>query len=118
MVSILFKLLAGHALGDYALQGEFIATNKNRHFKPKGYDPALHGPQQTIWPYVLTSHALIHGLFVYLATASIGLGIAETCAHWLIDFAKCEKWFGIHIDQALHLICKVLWVYLSSRGAL
>lgn len=105
MITMLFRLLAGHALGDYALQGDFIANFKNRHT----------ASLETIWPYVLTSHALIHGFFVYLATDSIHLGIAETIAHWVIDFCKCEKWFGIHIDQWLHIGCKILWAYLVLR---
>jgi hypothetical protein len=102
MITLLFKLLAGHALGDYALQGDFIAKFKSRHTPSP----------EVIWPYVLTSHALIHGLFVYLATGSTNLGIAETCAHWIIDFCKCEKWFGIHVDQIFHIWFKILWVYL------
>lgn len=108
-MELLFKLLVGHALADFALQTDWIAKNKNRHAIPGGYDPKIHGPLQTIWPYVLTSHALIHGAFVFLATGRIELGIAETMAHWMIDFGKCEKWYGIHIDQALHIFCKLLW---------
>lgn len=110
MIELFFKLLCGHALADFALQSEFIANNKNRHSVPKGYDPKLHGERQTIWPYVLTSHALIHGLMVYIATGNSIWGVLETISHWLIDFGKCEKCYGIHTDQALHLLCKVLWM--------
>lgn len=113
-MELLFKLLCGHAIADFALQTDWIACNKNRHYAPKGYDPALHGPQQSIWPYVLTSHSLIHGLMVYLATGSLELGIAETIAHWMIDFGKCEKWYGIHLDQWLHIGCKILWLLWLS----
>lgn len=107
----LYLMLCGHALVDYTFQTEWIAVNKNRHVggKPSGYNPELHGPIQTIWPYVLSAHAFQHGLAVYLATGSVGLGIAETVAHWAIDFAKCEKWFGIHMDQGLHIACKLAW---------
>jgi hypothetical protein len=117
MISLLFKLLAGHALADFALQSDFIANNKNRHSIPKGYNPDLHGPMQTIWPYVLTSHALIHGLMVFLATGSTTLGLIETGAHWVIDFGKCEKWYGIHTDQWLHIGFKVAYVlFLGLHG--
>ncbi len=103
MILLLIKLLAGHAFGDYALQGDFIAMYKNRHVRsPTG---------ETIWPYVLTSHALIHGSMVFLITGNIHLGMAETLAHWLIDFGKCEKLFGFHIDQWLHIGCKLLWAW-------
>mgnify|MGYP006895933475 CR=1 FL=1 len=99
----------GHAIADYALQSDFIATGKNRHAIPKGYVPELHGPRQLIWPYVLTSHALIHGAAVYIITQRIDLALAETGAHWAIDFGKCERWYGIHADQWLHIACKCVW---------
>lgn len=114
MIELLFKLLCGHAIADFALQTDWIAKNKNRHMIPAGYDPKLHGPIQIIWPYVLTSHALIHGLMVYVATGSPILGVGETIAHWIIDFGKCEKWYGIHTDQGLHLVCKALWLILAG----
>lgn len=110
---ILFKLLAGHAFADFALQSDFIAKNKNRHSVPMGYNPELHGPMQTVWPYVLGSHAMIHGAFVYLATGRADLGFAEAVCHAAIDFGKCEKWYGIHIDQGLHIACKFLWLGLA-----
>lgn len=110
----LFQLLCGHALADFALQSDWVAKNKNRHAAvPAGYDPALHGPMQTVWPYVLTAHALLHGGLVTVATGSAALGVCETVAHWLIDFGKCEKWYGIHADQAMHLGCKVLWAAIA-----
>jgi hypothetical protein len=39
----------------------------------------------------------------------VGFALAETVVHWLIDLGKCEKWYGIHTDQALHVACKLLW---------
>lgn len=107
-----FKLLIGHAFADFVFQTEYIARNKNRHAMPLGYEPKLHGPKQTIWPYVLTSHALVHGGIVWLITGSIWFGLAETILHWAIDFGKCEKWYGIHQDQAAHLTCKLIYCFL------
>lgn len=116
MSAILFKLLCGHAVADFMLQHPWVAQNKNRHATPAGYDPAIHGPKQLVWPHVLTAHALTHGGLVMLATGSALLGMAETIAHWLIDFGKCEKWYGIHVDQAAHVACKCLWLGLLMRG--
>jgi hypothetical protein len=114
MTAILFKLFCAHAVADYALQSPWMASAKSRHAPtPEAYNPTLHGPRQTIWPYVLTSHALIHGAAVALATGSVALGVCETVAHWLIDFGKCERWYGIHVDQWFHLACKVAWVVLA-----
>lgn len=108
-----FLLLAGHALADFALQSPWMAQAKNRNRK---VDPATIPPgqtPQTIWPYVLTAHALIHGLTVALIlghVVGIYCGIGETVAHWVIDFGKCENKYGIHMDQALHVFCKVAWL--------
>lgn len=104
----LFYLLVGHAIADFALQTDFIVRNKNRH-TPITYVPPGQIPQ-IFWPYVLTAHALIHGGFVALATGSPILGVAETICHWVIDFGKCENKYGIHTDQLLHFLCKLLWL--------
>ena len=37
--------------------------------------------------------------------------------HWFIDFGKCEKLYGMHVDQTMHLVCKVLWWGLIAGGA-
>lgn len=113
MVDLFFKFLVGHAISDYALQNEFVANNKNRNAKPKGYNPQKHGPLQKIWPYVLSSHALIHGGMAYVACGGIlWIGIIETISHWCIDFGKCEKWYGIHTDQWLHISFKIFYVWM------
>ena len=113
VIEAFILLLMGHAIADFALQTDWIATNKSRHVIPKGYDPNKHGPMQTVWPYVLSAHALIHGAAVYVVLGSWQLALAETCAHFLIDFGKCEKWYGIHTDQFLHCLCKVLWILIK-----
>lgn len=99
-------LLVGHALVDYPLQGEAMATEKDRHSK----SPLQ---AQVPWFYWLTAHALIHGGAVALITQSIWLGLAETVLHWFIDFIKCDGWTNIHQDQALHVACKVVWAALT-----
>ena len=106
-----FLLLCGHAMADFALQSEWIATNKNRHAR-KNLDTQKLYKAQIIWPYLMSAHSLIHGLMVFLITGKLLLGVAETVVHWIIDFAKCERWFGFHTDQFLHVLCKVIWVYL------
>jgi hypothetical protein len=106
VVEVLFLLLFCHALADYPLQGDFLAQGKNRH-TPVG---------KVMWPHCLTAHAFIHGGFVYLVTGCVWLGIAEVVAHWLIDFAKCERWFGINLDQTLHILCKICWVTILMAG--
>lgn len=107
----LLLLLMGHALADFGLQSEAMAKGKNRN---RLVDPVSVPPGQKMlpaWGYWMTAHALIHGLAVTLILGPVW-GIAETCAHWLIDFGKCENAYGIHYDQFAHLVCKVLWLAL------
>jgi hypothetical protein len=42
------------------------------------------------------------------------LGLAEWGLHALIDRGKCQGRYGINTDQALHLLCKLLWVALQA----
>jgi len=96
MLILFFKLLVGHALADFALQPEAMAKGKNR--------------QSIGWPYWLLSHSLIAGGIVYYITQNIWLGIAETILHCVIDFMKCENVTNPHIDQLLHLVCRLCYL--------
>lgn len=99
--AVLFgALVAAHALCDYPLQGDFLARAKNR-FAPLPGVP---------WYQALGSHAIIHGGGVALITGMPILGVAEALAHAAIDDAKCAGRIGFNADQALHVLCKVLWV--------
>lgn len=113
--TLLFLLFCGHALADFSLQTEWIATNKNRHVRLR-FPPEQRAKMQVIWPYLLTSHALMHGLMVWLITERLSLSLAETCIHWITDFGKCEGWYGFHADQIIHLSSKILWVALIVYG--
>ncbi len=104
-----FYLLVGHALMDFPMQAGPIATEKCRHSNTELQ-------KQVPWYYWLSAHALLHGGAVAWITGSVGLGIAETICHWVIDFAKCEGWTNIHFDQALHIICKIIWCVLLANG--
>ena len=106
-VVLLWWLVVGHAVMDFWAQSDALAQLKNRNIaNTRG--PGAAG----IWPYALGAHALHHGAAVAIVMQSIPLGIAETISHWLIDFGKCDGWYGIHVDQAAHLICKVVWLGL------
>lgn len=106
-MELLFLLLAGHAMGDFGLQTDWIAVFKSRHATPP--DGTASKRPDLIWIHVLNAHCLIHGGLVALITGHWWLGLAEFIAHWIIDFGKGEKWFGFHTDQFLHIACKLLW---------
>jgi len=96
----LFIMLVGsHFVCDYVFQTDAIATGKNRLI-----DPCKFGVN---WRYWMTSHAATHGFGVGIITGNVWLGFFEFIAHWLIDAGKCEKYYGIHVDQFLHVLCKV-----------
>src|SRR5215208_594042 len=104
LFALLFFLLAAHALMDYALQTETIATCKCR-------DTDNPVAKSVPWYYWLTAPAVLHGAAVGAVMRWFGFGwnpvaalaTAETVIHWLIDYGKCEKWYGIHVDQGLHV---------------
>lgn len=103
IMTILFALIVMHALLDFPLQGDAVAVNKN----PNANTPLQkHVP----WYYWLLSHALVHGGGVMLITGSVWLGMTETVAHFIIDYNKCQGRYSIHVDQLLHIICKIIWV--------
>lgn len=110
MIETLFRLLFAHALTDFGLQPEAMCKGKNRNIS-SGYVPQ--GQKYVAcWRYWLSAHALICGGGVYWATGSLTLGIAETILHWMIDFAKCENITNPNQDQAIHLICRLIYMVL------
>lgn len=102
----LFALLTmGHFLGDFGLQSDRMAVEKCA-----GRDVTM------AWPWWLTAHAAIHGFLVAMLTGLPMLGLAEWAVHALIDLGKCRKWYGIELDQTMHIICKLIWVLLASSS--
>ena len=96
---LFFVLLFGHALADYPLQGEFLAQAKNRNTEVG----------KVFWMHALPAHSIIHGGFVLLITSSLPLALAETIIHGVTDYLKCEGRISLHADQAIHVLCKVIW---------
>ena len=112
MITTFILLMMAHALADFSLQGDAMAKGKNRNRKP---DYVPEGQKlMPCWPYWLSAHALISGGAVYLVTGSIYLGCAEVILHFIIDFIKCENWTNPHIDQALHILCRIGYVISMS----
>lgn len=95
------------------MQSEWVAVNKNRHVRDS-YSRAEQEQTQVIWPWLLSAHALHHGALVYLITQRPSLGLAEAIVHWCSDFAKCEKWYGFHTDQLVHIGSKLVWTTLAT----
>ena len=97
-------LLAGHALADYPLQGDFLSKAKNRLAPIPGVP----------WWQALGAHAIIHGAFVAFITGIWWLFLAEVAIHAITDDAKCQGKLTFNQDQAIHLVCKAAWLAVWS----
>lgn len=91
-------LLGAHWVCDYPLQGDFLATAKQK------------GPLRF---YHLWAHAGIHGAAVALVTSNVWLGLAEWLAHTVIDEAKVKGRTTFAQDQMAHIICKIAWLTVA-----
>lgn len=98
-IMLLIWLLAGHAVADYALQGDFMAKAKNRFMPIPGVP----------WWQPMAAHVTIHGAFVAIITGLWWLAPLEAGIHWLTDDAKCASRISFNVDQAIHVACKLLW---------
>jgi hypothetical protein len=107
---LFFALLIGHAFADYPLQGQFLSVGKVRGDALE----KLTGTKwpQGVWLYLLSMHSLVHAGAVWMITADVRFGLAEFFLHWIIDFAKAEDMTNFYVDQALHIACKIVFVYL------
>lgn len=101
----LLKLIAGHFLADYPLQGDFLSRAKNRSNPIPGVP----------WYQGLGAHAAIHGAIVAEITGRPLLGLAEAVVHAVTDDLKCQGKLTFDQDQAIHLGCKVLWSLLAKK---
>lgn len=107
-LELFFALLIGHALCDYPLQGDFLARAKN------ATNPIPGVP----WPLAMAAHTAIHAGAVWFLTGTWMLGLFEFLAHWLIDELKCRGKLDFGADQALHVVCKLVWVILLAQHLL
>lgn len=102
MITMLLALLFWHALADYPLQGDFLAKAKAKAFEPL-----------VPWYQAMGAHCLIHASGVLLITGSVVLCLVEFVAHFMIDRAKVNGRITFNQDQALHIACKVGYIFLA-----
>lgn len=106
--TLLFLLLAAHALADYPLQGPFLSEAKNRN-------TAI---GKLFWPHALAAHSMIHGGAVLMLTGSIWLAGLEVLIHAATDWMKCEGRISLNVDQLIHVACKFAWAAIITSGAM
>lgn len=104
MIELSALLVFAHFLFDYPLQGDFLSRAKNR------FDPIQHVP----WYQAMFAHTAMHGFAVWFITGIPLLGLAEMAIHWITDDLKCRGELTYNQDQAIHIICKVVWVLITT----
>ncbi len=109
----LFALSIGHAVGDFPLQGEYLATGKNWRLLKRLQDPSR---PERIWVACMTAHCLVHAGLVWVITGSSLFAVIELVLHWAIDVAKCSGKTNFNLDQSLHIICKAGYVAAAYAG--
>lgn len=104
---LLIALIGAHFVADYPLQGDFLSKAKNRN-NPIGGVP---------WWQAMGAHTSIHGAFVALITGVWWLFYAEAAIHWITDDAKCHGKLSFNQDQAIHIACKLAWLFVPPSWA-
>jgi hypothetical protein len=95
-------MLVGHAVADYPLQGDFLAKAKDYQHPIKGID----------WWIAMSAHCAIHAGVVMLVTHNPVFAALEFILHFVFDVFKCAGFTNFRTDQALHVICKIVWAVL------
>jgi hypothetical protein len=106
MYEMMFLVIAAHFVCDYTLQTEAVAIGKNRSINKTRFG--------VDWWYWMMGHSFTHGVALYLITGSVAAAVCDTFTHFMIDDSKCAGIFGIHVDQALHIVWRVLVVAILS----
>ena len=110
-VAPFWMLLFAHVVMDYSLQTDWIGKGKNWNFNK--WLPEKQTYESGVpWYYIMAAHCIMHGGAVTILTGSVYMGLAETIIHFVADCLKCAKITNIHEDQAIHILCKVLWAGL------
>ena len=110
-------MIMGHALGDYPLQGAFLASCKNRNTDSSVFFGGSSIPAG-LWIHALTAHSLIQAGIVWIISGSAAAAAIELILHWITDFIRCEGWISYTFDQVIHVSCKIAFACLLAYGVL
>ena len=117
LIQLLLILLFMHFIFDFPLQGQYLATMKDRKFKrPAGEIP---------WVYAMFVHSFLHALSSAVVLMWFGVGtalivvivLAETVWHFLFDMSKCSGNINLATDQIYHVVTKIL-IAMIAVGSL
>ena len=99
MAALFLKLVIGHCLADYPLQGDFLSKAKN-HRQPIPGVP---------WYQALMAHSAIQAGMVWFVTGKLWLAGVEFVLHAFTDYMKSDGRISFNTDQVVHLACKTAY---------
>ncbi len=105
MPDLLFFLLLGHYIGDFALQSDNMALNKRTSYASL----SLHVFIYTITIALFLAYGLyLHENSSFLSLVTLGTLIAIYALHWVQDFIKSNNFKGskqaYYMDQSIHIV--------------
>ena len=109
MPDLLFFLLLGHYIGDFALQSDKMAQNKANS---KG-TLSLHVLIYTVTIALFLAYGLnIHESDAFMNPTTILVLAAVYLIHWIQDYTKSKSFNGskqaYYIDQSIHILTLVI----------
>jgi len=102
--AIFLALAIGHAIGDFPLQGAFLALTKDPNNKEGVVGELKYG-----WLFSLLSHCLIQAGIVWIITGSLLFCVIELVLHIFIDYGKFKFKYSFITDQIFHYACKLAY---------
>lgn len=116
-ITMFVMLVGAHAIGDYALQSEYIAREKTRDL----YVLFIHA---TIWTFTVAMTGYVIGLPINLVHILFILWVP----HFVMDYLKAQsKWFPsvvpdpkkqLTIDQAVHYFQLLVLLVVTTQSSL
>jgi len=105
MVDLLFFLILGHFFGDFALQSDRVAAEKQKSQKVLTYHVAIY---TLIIAISLFAGLYLNGSDAFLSRATIVVLLVVFGAHWVQDYLKAFRFNGtkqaFYFDQGIHLL--------------
>lgn len=112
-ITMFVMLVGAHAVGDYALQSEYIAREKTRDL----YVLFIHA---TIWTFTIAMTGYLIGLSITLAHILLVLWLP----HFVMDYLKAQStWFPsivpdpktqLTIDQTVHYLQLLILLIVTT----
>lgn len=117
MVDLLLFLLLGHFLGDFALQSDRVAAEKQQSKAVLSYHVVIYTLVITAALFV---GLLLNGSQAFFTLTTVAVIPVVFVAHWIQDYLKAFKFNGtkqaFYVDQAVHVLVLFAIRILAYNG--